>query len=52
MDLFIAQEDSLGYFVASGRYWEQEHLFDPVQIDALDRQWLTLFDDMPLTPAG
>ena len=51
MDLLIAQEDSLGYFVDSGRYWEREHLFDPVRIDALDRQWLTLFDDMPLTPA-
>lgn len=52
MDMLVAQEEGLGYFVASGRYWEREDLFDPVQIDALDSQWLTVFDDAPLALAG
>ena len=52
MDRLIAQEEKLGYFVESGRYWDCEHLFDPVQIDGIDRQWLTLFDEVPLATAG
>ena len=52
MDRLIAQEEKLGYFVESGRYWDFEHLFDPVQIDGIDRQWLTLFDEVPLATAG
>lgn len=52
MDALIAHETALGYFVGSGRYWEQEHLFDPVKIDALDRHWLAFFDDLPLAPAA
>jgi hypothetical protein len=52
MDRLVAREKGLGYFVDSGRYWEREHLFDPVQIDAIDRQWLAFFDDAPLALAG
>ncbi|WP_171117346.1 hypothetical protein [Ruegeria sp. HKCCA5463] len=36
-------EDDLGYYVASGRYWEVEHRFDPAAIDALDRMWLRAY---------
>lgn len=35
-----ALEDALGYFVPSGRYWEEAHRFDPARIDALDALWL------------
>jgi len=52
MDRLIAQERKLGYFVESGRYWDCEHLFDPAQIDGIDRQWLALFDEGPLAAAG
>jgi hypothetical protein len=52
MDRLIAQEEKLGYFVESGRYWDCEHLFDPAQIDGIDRQWLALFDEGPLAAAG
>lgn len=45
MDRLIAREESLGYFVESGRYWESERLFDTSQIDALDWQWLTFFEE-------
>lgn len=33
-------EAELGYFVPSGRYWEEADRFDPAQIDRLDRLWL------------
>lgn len=35
-----AQEERLGYFVESGRYWEAVQQFDPSEIDALDALWL------------
>jgi len=43
----VQQETELGYFVESGRYWEQEHLFDPQEIDRIDRLWLQFFDAAP-----
>ena len=43
MQRIVEQERALGYVVPSGRYWEQEHLFDADEIDRIDRQWLTLF---------
>lgn len=33
------KERALGYFVASGRYWEKEDNFDPVEIDRIDALW-------------
>ena len=36
----LAREAELGYFVPSGRYWEEAHRFDPAEIDALDSLWL------------
>ena len=36
-----AREAELDYMVPSGRYWEEEHRFDPAAIDALDALWLT-----------
>ena len=38
------EEQRLGYFVPSGRYWEVEDRFDPARIDALDAKWLTAWD--------
>jgi hypothetical protein len=37
----LAEEKRLGYLVPSGKYWKQEHMFDPAAIDALDQRWLT-----------
>jgi hypothetical protein len=42
MEALLSRERGLGYFVASGRYWETEHLFDPAKIDGLDRAWRAL----------
>lgn len=39
-DAALHRERDLGYFVPSGRYWEQAARFDPAQIDALDALWL------------
>lgn len=35
-----AREAALGYFAASGRYWEDLSLYDVAEIDALDALWL------------
>ncbi len=37
----LAEEDRLGYYVPSGKYWKEEDRFDPAAIDALDRMWVT-----------
>ena len=34
-----AEEARLGYQVPSGRYWQEEHRFNPAAIDALDALW-------------
>jgi hypothetical protein len=36
----LAQEDRLGYYVPSGKYWKEEDRFDKDAIDALDALWL------------
>ncbi len=36
----LAEEDRLGYYVPSGKYWKEEDRFDPDAIDALDQMWL------------
>ncbi|MBD0866582.1 MAG: hypothetical protein GDA36_13855 [Rhodobacteraceae bacterium] len=35
----LAREESLGYFVASGRYWESGMALDTDEIDTLDAMW-------------
>ncbi|MEJ6397390.1 hypothetical protein [Yoonia sp. 208BN28-4] len=36
----LKEEDRLGYYVPSGKYWKEEDRFDPAAIDALDQMWL------------
>lgn len=36
----LRREEELGYLVPSGRYWEVEARFDPVELDRLDALWL------------
>ena len=36
----LAEEQRLGYYVPSGKYWKEESRFDPAAIDALDALWL------------
>ncbi len=43
MKTALKREAELGYFVPSGRYWEDQDRFDPAQIDALDRMWLEIY---------
>lgn len=39
-DRALAREAKLGYFVPSGRYWEEAARFDPAELAALDALWL------------
>lgn len=39
----LAAEEAAGYFVESGRYWEEEDRFDPAVIDRIDALWLRAF---------
>ncbi len=36
----LAEEERLGYYVPSGKYWKEEARFDTRAIDALDQLWL------------
>jgi len=36
----LKEEDRLGYYVSSGKYWKEEDRFDTAAIDALDALWL------------
>ena len=38
----LQAESDLGYYVPSGKYWKQEHQFDPHSIDRIDAMWLAL----------
>ncbi|MFU8822931.1 hypothetical protein [Yoonia sp.] len=49
-DVALAEEQRLGYFVPSGKYWKQEDQFDPAAIDALDQLWLTAARARQTTP--
>ncbi len=40
----MAEEARLGYFVPSGRYWQEESRFDKSAIDVLDALWLKAVD--------
>ncbi len=35
-------EADLGYYVPSGKYWKEEHRFDPAAIDRIDAMWSAL----------
>lgn len=39
-DEALKREDALGYFVPSGRYWEEADRFDPAELRRLDMLWL------------
>jgi hypothetical protein len=36
----LAAEESLGYFVPSGRYWETSQNFDPIKLRMIDDMWI------------
>ncbi|SEW31412.1 hypothetical protein SAMN04488515_2226 [Cognatiyoonia koreensis] len=36
----LQEEERLGYYVTSGKYWKEEDRFDVAAIDALDALWL------------
>ena len=38
----LDQENSLGYFISSGRYWEADLKIDFQALDKVDQQWKTL----------
>lgn len=40
IDAALAEEERLGYYVPSGKYWKEESRFDVAAIDALDALWL------------
>lgn len=40
VDAALAEEERLGYYVPSGKYWKEESRFDVASIDALDALWL------------
>lgn len=35
----LSQEETLGYLVPSGRYWEEPERFDPASLAEIDAQW-------------
>lgn len=37
-----SREAALGYFVASGRYWEEPDAYDPAELRGLDALWLSV----------
>lgn len=40
VDVARRAEETFGYFVPSGRYWEEMDRFDPAAIDQIDSLWL------------
>ncbi len=48
----LAREAELGYFSASGRYWEELDRFDPAALRALDALWLAAHATALPLPAG
>lgn len=36
----LHREAEMGYVVPSGKYWKEEHRFDPAEIDRIDSLWL------------
>ncbi|MDP5085049.1 MAG: hypothetical protein NWQ23_06475 [Yoonia sp.] len=46
----LAREETLGYYVPSGKYWKEEDRFDPAEIDALDALWLKAIPALQTMP--
>jgi hypothetical protein len=44
VEVILSREAELGYFVPSGRYWEEEARFDAKALSDLDELWLDLAD--------
>ena len=42
------EEDALGYFVATGRYWEEAASFDAEALTGLDAAWRAAWDGAPV----
>lgn len=40
VNMALAAEKHLGYFVPSGRYWETMSTFDPVKLRSIDKIWM------------
>jgi hypothetical protein len=40
VNLALAAEEELGYWVPSGRYWESDQQFDPKQLRKIDDIWI------------
>jgi hypothetical protein len=45
----LDQENSLGYFITSGRYWEIDLKPDLQALDEIDQQWTTLSNTITIT---
>ena len=45
MKTALNEERRLGYYVPSGKYWKEEHRFDPAAVDTLDAMWLNVVQD-------
>ncbi|ABG30319.1 hypothetical protein CEP88_13270 [Roseobacter denitrificans] len=45
MGALLKREDDLGYFVATGRYWERDFGFDAQGLAALDASWRALWSE-------
>ena len=43
----LSMENSLNYFVESGKYWKEIDKFDLSKIDELDSLWLSCFENQP-----
>jgi hypothetical protein len=41
----LSMENSLNYFVESGKYWKETDKFDLSKIDELDSLWLSCFQN-------
>ncbi len=40
----ISREDALGYFVPTGRYWQEAHSFDATALAEIDAAWRAAWD--------
>ncbi|WP_311135487.1 hypothetical protein [Yoonia tamlensis] len=45
IDSALSEERKLGYYVPSGKYWQEENRFDPAEIDRLDAMWRDVVRD-------
>jgi hypothetical protein len=45
----LDEENSLGYFITSGRYWETDLKPDLQALDKIDQQWTALSNTITIT---